>query len=243
MKKLRAYSLTVLLTVVALPSRAVAAAPPISAQVQQVAQWFTGLFDNTKQVERNPRTPVITMSNCSVDLTDNTLFANSQNIYLEQNSNAFERIRFYSFSEGTSGVNLSIRSFINNDLLRGLCNFPQQQRIIDTSNIATVSCDLSLIWDNNRYIGNNSPNGCATIFGGKVVSNVAFFANGVDSLDQIFSANGNLLVSTPIELRRTTSIPEPSLILGMIALGIWGSASVISKQAKKKSTQQYQKLS
>lgn len=234
MKKLRAYSLTILLTVLALPSRAVAVAPPLSAQVQQVAQWFTGLFDNTEQVENNPATPAITMSNCSVELTDNRLFNNSQNIYLEQNSNAFERIRFYSFSEGTSSVNLSIRSFINNNLLRGLCNRPQQQRIIDTSNIATISCDLSLTWNNNRYIGNNSPNGCATNFGGKVVSNVAFFANGIDSLDQIFSANGNLLVSTPIQFRRTTPIPEPSLILGMIALGIWGSAS-ISKKAKSKS--------
>ena len=235
MKQLKASSLAVLLTVLAIPGRAVAAAPPLSEQVQEVTQWFTGLFDNTKQVESNPSTPLITMSNCSVELTDNTSFSNSQNIYLQQNSDVFERIRFYSFSEGSSGVNLSIRSFINNELLRGLCNQAKQQRVIDTSNIASASCDISLVWDDNRYIGNNSPNGCATSFGGKVVSNVEFFANGVDSLDQIFSANGNLLVSTPIEFRRSTSIPEPSLILGMIAFGIWGSSTVISKQLNFKS--------
>jgi CpeT/CpcT family (DUF1001) len=235
MKKLKAYFLTVVLSILVVPSRAVALAPPIDIQVKEVAQWFTGLFDNTKQVESNPTAPVITMSNCSVELTDNTLFTNSQNIYLEQKSSAFERIRFYSFSEGNSGVNLNIRSFANNDILRGLCNQPKQQRIIDINNIvATVSCDISLIWDNNRYVGNNNPNGCSTSFGGKVVSSVTFFANGIDSLDQIFNANGNLLVSTPIEFRRSTSIPEPSFILGMIAIGIWGSSS-ISKKAKSKS--------
>jgi hypothetical protein len=210
---------------------AVAVAPPLSEQVQQVAQWFTGLFDNTKQVDSNPATPAITMSNCRVELTDNRLFTNAQNIYLEQKSDTFERIRFYSFSEGTSGVNLSIRSFVDNTLLRSLCSRPKEQRIIDTSNISNLSCDLSLIWDDNRYIGNNRPNGCAISFGGKVVSSVAFFENGVDSLDQIFSANDVLLVSTPIEFRRTTSIPEPSFILGIIALGVWGSASLVSKQA------------
>lgn len=237
MHKLKVYSLTFLLSVLVFPSRAAALAPPLSTQVKEVAQWFTGLFDNAQQVANNPTAPLITMSNCTVQLDDGNLFSNSQNVYLEQQSTAFTRTRFYSFSEGNSVVNLSIRSFLNSNILSGLCNQPEQQRIINISNIATISCDLSLTWEPNRYIGTNAPNGCPTSTGGKVVSNVTFLENGVNSLDQIFNANGNLIVNTPIEFRKTTSIPEPSFILGILALGIWGNATALSGKIKQKSTQ------
>lgn len=237
MHKLKVYSLTLILSVLIFPSRAVAFAPSLSTQVKEVAQWFTGFFDNAQQVASNPTAPLISMSNCSVQLDDNNSVTNTQNIYLEQKSNVFERIRFYSFSEGNSVVNLSIRSFLNSDILSGLCNQPEQQRIINISNIATTSCDLSLTWEPNRYIGTNAPNGCPTSTGGKVVSNVTFLNNGVNSLDQIFTANGNLIVNTPIEFRRVTSIPEPSFILGILALGIWRNATALSGKVKHKSTQ------
>ncbi|MCC5609742.1 chromophore lyase CpcT/CpeT [Nostoc sp. CHAB 5834] len=236
MHKLKVYSLTLILSVLIFPSRAVAFAPSLSTQVKEVAQWFTGFFDNAQQVASNPTAPLITMSNCSVQLDDDNLFSNSQNVYLEQQSTVFERIRFYSFSEGNSVVNLSVRSFVNSDILGGLCNQPEQQRIINISNIATTSCDLSLVWEPNRYIGTNAPNGCPTSTGGKAVSNVTFLNNGVNSLDQIFAANGNLIVNTPIEFRRVTSIPEPSLLLGILALGIWGNATALSGKVKHKST-------
>ncbi len=45
--------------------------PPVSFQLNQVAQWFTGLFNNTKQVANNPIVPQITMSNCGVKLIGN----------------------------------------------------------------------------------------------------------------------------------------------------------------------------
>ncbi|MDB9372341.1 chromophore lyase CpcT/CpeT [Nodularia sphaerocarpa] len=237
MNKFKVYSLTVLFSVLVFPSRAAAFAPPLATQVKEVAQWFTGLFDNAQQVENNPTVPLLTMSNCSVQVGDGNLFPNSQNVYLQQQSDVFERIRFYSFSEGDSVVNLSIRSFVNSDMLSGLCNQPEQQRIINISNIDSISCDLSLTWEQNRYIGTNAPNGCPTITGGKVVSNVTFFNNGVNSLDQIFTANGNLIVNTPIEFRRTASIPEPGLLLGILALGIWGNATALSGKIKHQSTQ------
>ncbi|GAA6621051.1 chromophore lyase CpcT/CpeT [Scytonema sp. NUACC26] len=238
MNKLKIYSLTFLFSVLIVPqqSRAVASAPPFSTQVKEVAQWFAGFFDNAQQVANNPTVPLITMSNCSVKLTDGNPSANTQNIYLEQNSTAFERISFYSFSEGNSGVNLSVRSFLNSDTLRGLCNQLEEQRIINTSNIATISCNLELQWEPNRYIGTNAPNGCPTSTGGKVVSNVTFFENGVNSLDQIFNANGNLIVNTPIEFRRINPIPEPSSILGILALGLVGTVTAVSGKVKHKST-------
>ncbi|WP_414565748.1 MULTISPECIES: hypothetical protein [unclassified Anabaena] len=64
MTNLKVYSLTFLLTVLVFPSRAVAFAPPLATQVKEVAQWFTGFFDNAQQVASNPNVPLITMSNC-----------------------------------------------------------------------------------------------------------------------------------------------------------------------------------
>jgi hypothetical protein len=232
--KLKVYSLTVLVSAFVFPSRAVAFSPPLATQVQQVAQWFTGLFNNAQQLANNPTVPFITMSNCSVQLDDGNLFNNSQNLFLEQQSDAFNRIRFYSFSEGDAVVNLSVRSFFNSDNLGGLCNQPEQQRIINVSNINSISCDLSLIWEGNTYVGSNAPDGCPTSTGGKVVSNITFFENGVDSLDQIFTANGFLIVNTPIEFRRVTSVPEPSLLWGILAVGIWGNGKSNSRKLKNK---------
>lgn len=232
MHKFKVYSLTVLLAVLVFPNRAAAFTPPLATQVKQVAQWFTGFFDNAQQVANNPVIPSITMSNCSVKLSDNSLLPHTENLYLEQQSPIFERIRFYSFSQRNYTINLSIRSFIDNEILTGLCNQPEQDRIININNISTTSCDISIQWEMNRYTGTNAPNGCPTSFGGKVVSNVTFLNNGVNSLDQIFSPNGNLIVSTPIEFRRTTSIPEPSLILGILAFGIWGNLSAFGIMSK-----------
>ncbi|GET38901.1 CpcT/CpeT family chromophore lyase [Microseira wollei] len=119
MNKLRAYTLTVLLATLIFPQQsraATLAAPPIQTQVQEVARWFTGLFNNGQQVASNPAVPFISMTNCNVQLAGGTPGAGVENIYLEQQSTAFERLRFYSFSPNNSTVGLSVRSFVNSDI-------------------------------------------------------------------------------------------------------------------------------
>ncbi|MBD2449895.1 hypothetical protein H6G76_22555 [Nostoc sp. FACHB-152] len=54
----------------------------------------------------------------------------------------------------------------------------------------------------------------------------------IESLDKIFGANGNLLVAIPIEFRPVEQIPEPSFILGLFAVGLWGTSKVIAKHQK-----------
>lgn len=228
MKKLKAYTLTVVLSTLTFPqaSRAVSVAPPIEAQVEEVARWFTGNFNNAQQVASNPSVPFIAMSNCKVQLTGVNPVDSAVNVYLEQTSSAFERTSFYSFSQGNSVVNLSVRPTLEPGSIRGLCSLPESERIIDISNVVTASCDLLLMWEPSRYIGTNAPNGCPTSTGGKVISSVSIFENEVASFDQIFAASGNLLVATPIQFRRINSIPEASPILGLLAFGVVGLGSV-----------------
>ena len=223
----KTLTLTVLFSVLAFVPKSRAAT---SEQVKQVAQWFTGSFDNAEQVENNSFVPAISMSNCTVQLDSTNPLDETQNIYLEQKSSAFGRVRFYSFSRSDSAVNLSIRSFANNGVLSGICARPQSERIVNFSNLIPASCNLQLMLEQYRYIGTNAPSGCPTSTGGKVVSQVAIAENKIDSLDQIFDSKGTLLVNTPIEFQRLRLIPEPSYILGILAFG----ALSLYKGTKKK---------
>ncbi|WP_013334592.1 CpcT/CpeT family chromophore lyase [Gloeothece verrucosa] len=131
------------------------------------------------------------------------------------------RVRFYLFDEGASGVELGVHRYFEQTPLLGLCQRPQGERVIDFSNINPFSCDLQLAWQENLYQGNNAPNGCPSTFppGGKVVSYLNLGENDIYSLDQIFNANGGLEAGTPIQFRRVT-IPEPSLLDGLILFGV-----------------------
>lgn len=216
-------------------SRADTSAPPIKIQVQQVAQWFTGFFDNAQQVVNRPFVPLITISSCSVQLDDTNPLAETQNVYLEQESPGFERLRLYSFNQGNSAVNLSISSFVNENTVRGLCNHSQSRPQLSINNVEKNTCNLQLFWEPNSYIGNNAPNGCITNNGFKVVSDITIEQSSIDSLDKIFDKKGNLLVATPIEFRRVNSVPEPSITFGLLALGIWSTKNAISNRQKQKS--------
>lgn len=227
MNKLKAYTLTVIIAALSFPqaSRAAGVAPSVEAQVRQVAQWFTGFFNNTQQVSSNPSVPFVSMSNCKVQVAGVNPANDTENIFLQQDSSAFQRTSFYSFSKGNSGVNLSVSTILNGGNLSGLCSRPESARVIDNSNISTTSCNLQLTWEPTRYVGTDAPGGCPTSTGGKVISNVTIFENGVDALDQIFDAQGNLLVATPIQFRRIDSIPEPSFTIGVLAFGLWSLRS------------------
>lgn len=221
MNKLKAYGLTVLLSTFTFiqASQAATIAPPLEEQVQETAQWFIGVFNNAQQVTSNPSVPFISMSNCGVQLDSNASSNEIQNVYLEQRG-AIARQRLYSFSRGISAVELSVRSLVNPDILNGICGEPESQRIVNTSNLLATSCNLEILWEPSRYVGTNAPNGCPTSTGGKVVSNIVFWQTGIDSLDQIFDARGNLIVNTPIQFRRVYTIPEQSYTLGLIGFAI-----------------------
>lgn len=218
--QLKAYTLALLLTGFVFPKNSLAAdVPPISNQLREVVQWFTGRFNNAKDVASNPSVPFITMNNCQVQLDTDTGLNATQNVYLEQQSVAFNRVRFYSFGLSGSAIDLGIRSFINSSSLTGLCDRRASQRIISQNNLAAAVCSVSLAYEQNRYVGNNAPTGCPTSTGGKVVSSVSIQANSINSLDQIFSSSGQLLVNTPISFQRTAEVPESSPLVGLAIAG------------------------
>ncbi|MCF4968585.1 chromophore lyase CpcT/CpeT [Nostoc sp. CMAA1605] len=229
MNRIKAYAVTFLLSLLTIPTTANAAnATTLAQQVKQVANWFTGFFDNSQQVTQQPTVPLISITSCSIQLDSTN---NSENIYFEQESSFFERLRLYSFSQGNEAVNLSIRSFLDANAVRGLCGKPQSMRIIPTSNLPITSCNLSLVLlPDKYYTGSNSPDGCPAGLS-RVVSSITVRPDSILSLDQIFNSEGVVLANTPIKFRRV-SVPEPTPILAIIGVGIWGTTTVISRQLK-----------
>ena len=208
MKKFPVYTLPVLLGstfLITQVGRADVSGPPLSIQVKQVTRWFVGEFDNTKQVANDPDVPLITMSNCRVKLAQpNQNNRKNPTVYLQQETDGVPfRVRLYSFSKSQTGVKLSVRSFVDEESVLGMCDRPKFQRVVDMENVVTQSCDVEVNWQPRRYSGNNEPEGCPTSFpGGKVVSEVTIKRRGTDSLDRIFDAQGNQLFGTDIKFRR-----------------------------------------
>ncbi|MDJ0615577.1 MAG: chromophore lyase CpcT/CpeT [Calothrix sp. MO_192.B10] len=210
MKKFQACTLSLLLgSTFALTqvSRAASNEPPLFIQVKQVTRWFVGKFDNAEQVANQPNVPLITMSNCAVRLEGKNISRHSRAVYLEQKTNGVPfRVRFYSFSKGDRGVKLSIRRFVDENKVLGICDRPIFQRVVNTDNIVTQSCEVEVIREARSYSGNNEPDGCPTSFpGGKVVSEVTIKRRSIDSLDRIIDADGNQRFGTEIEFRRIPS--------------------------------------
>ncbi|BAY27299.1 hypothetical protein NIES2100_71220 [Calothrix sp. NIES-2100] len=230
MNQLKAYALTFLLAGFVFPQKSLAAdTPPLADQLKEIIEWFTGKFNNAQDVASNPSVPFISMTNCQVQLDGDSGTNGTQNVYLEQSSPVFNRVRFYSFGLGSGAIDLGIRSFINSSSLSGLCDRPPSQRIISQNNLAAAVCSLNLTYQDNSYVGRNEPNGCPTSTGGKVVSNVSIQANSINSLDQIFSSSGQLLVATPVNFQRIATVPESSPLAG---LAIAGAGLVFLKRKK-----------
>jgi hypothetical protein len=184
-------------------SSSAAAAPPGDIQVRQVAQWFSGSFDNAAQVAQDPRIPAISMSTCAVMVEG--LGPEAYTLHLEQfvaGSPAPLRVALYVFRPGEEGVELAVRRYADQSALLGLCDRAPAERVIPAAGLVPGSCNLGLTWQQEAYVASNAPDGCPTASGGRVISDAIIRASGTDSLDRIYDAQGNLVWGTSIEFRR-----------------------------------------
>jgi hypothetical protein len=216
------YSLAITVFVLSTAPRSQAAS---LKEVQEVARWFTGMFNNSQQVSTNPTVPLISMSNCSVELVGGNWNSNAESIYLEQNfinSAQPPRIRYYEFSQSITGVLLGIRSLANAQSLAGLCNRPVEQRMLNFNDIIPKVCEVELFVATNprRYIGTNAPLGCPAASNPflTVISSLTIEPNRIDSLDQGF-IGGVPVFGTPITFNR---VPEPNVLPGLMVVGFLG---------------------
>lgn len=238
MFKLASIRLTVLLSIITLTPQSYAAtmeSVTILQQLEQVVKLFTGEFSNYPQFNSDNTVPLITMSNCSVDIIGGSFGSDTESIFLEQNfltSPQPPRLRHYAFSAGTESINLSVRSFDSISGLGGLCNLAPSERSLLFSNINSESCDLELfrLLEPVRYSGTNSPDGCPAASNAfiTVISTLSIQENKIESLDLGFVGE-NQIFGTPITF---TPVNESSSVTGLITLFIMGTAFKIKKSTR-----------
>lgn len=215
--------LTALFTTIMVAEPGEAAVLSSNQQVQQVVDWFTGFFTNSTQVANDKTIPFITMENCTA-LALGKDNSKAKYVHLEQYFGGVDLLRTaaYEFSPSDSGVNLSVFSYLDNNMALGSCD--NNTPAIDLSNLVSVSCDLTLVYEPNKFFGTNESIGCPTSFpepGSIVVSTVTITPNTIDSLDQFITPDGDLL-GTPIAFERVTTTPEPMPTLTLMGIGLVG---------------------
>ncbi len=215
--------LTFLVTtiIVTQPGEAAILAP--NQRVQQVVDWFTGFFTNSNQVANEPMIPFITMENCSASAVG-TGNGEAQYVHLEQYIGGGNLLRTaaYEFSPSDDRVNLSVFPYVDDTMALGSCN--SSTPTIDLSNVESLSCDLSLIYEPNQFFGTNAPVGCPTSFpvpDSTVVSTLTVTPDTVDSFDRFLTPDGGSF-GTPIAFQRVTTTPEPINNLPLVGIGSLG---------------------
>lgn len=193
-------------------------------RVNLAVNWFVGLFDNSKQVARDPDIAFVTMENCAAFPIGGIPAIESRYVHLEQyiNSGGFilPRIRGYEFSPTESTVDLKVYSYANPNATVGTCQ--QASPNIDLSTLVSPSCDVSLTYEPKRFFGTNAPIGCpASIPNLDIVSTIEITADEINSLDQ-FISSGVPIAGTTIEFRRVATTSEPLGAIALISLGITG---------------------
>lgn len=235
MFKLTSLPLTAFFSILTLTTQSYAATMeslPILQQLEQVVKLFTGEFSNYPQFKNDNTVPLITMSNCSVDIIGGSFGSDTESIFLEQNfltTPQPPRLRHYEFSPGTESINLSVRSFDSISGLAGLCNLAPSERSLEFSNINSENCDIELfrLLEPVRYSGTNSPDGCSAASNPliTVISTLSIQKNQIESLDLGF------IGETPIFGTSITFTPvnESSSVTGLITLFIMGITFKIKK--------------
>ena len=85
-----------------------------------------------------------------------------------------------------------------------------------------MSCDLSLVYEPNKFSGSNAPVGCPTSFpepGSIVISTLTATADTVDAFDQFITPDG-LSFGTPIAYQRVATTPEPMTVVALLGVGL-----------------------
>ena len=226
MKAFQVSSLTTLFITVALAQSSQAAVLTPTEQVTRVVNWFTGFFNNNAQVLSDPTVPALTMSNCAISAGGAGDPA-SQYVHLEQyrNDSTLLRTAAYEFSPTVTGVALSVYSYLNDPQAIGTCD--RVNPVLDFSNLVFPSCDLSLMYEPDKFVGTNAPEGCPTSFSVpgdtvvSVVSTVTIRANSTDSFDEFFTLSGTSF-GTPIQFQQVVATPEPFSITALLGISLGG---------------------
>ena len=172
------------------------AANPLEQQVDEVVSHLVGLMDTSAQAAANPDAPNVRITTCKVSLTGET---DAVYLYQEQalskSLNQPYRQRFLRIAPGADGNMVESQSYkpAAPEALTGLCNKPEADRGVQTSDLGEAVCSVFLKPVHDIYIGTTQPGGCpANVRGAtKITNTIILRSTGMDTWDRGYDADGN----------------------------------------------------
>lgn len=191
----------------------------INSEVEEVASYLVGVMDTSAQAKVIADAPDVRMTACKVRLkeTDSSQ-SDSPAIYLYQeqamsrNLSAPYRQRFLRLAPSADGEQVESATFkpLAPKKLVGFCEKPEQERVIQMTEMGQKHCSVFLEPADNGYIGETQAEGCPTNYKGavKITNTIQLNAAGMDTSDRGFDAEGNQIWGAkerPYQFRRNIS--------------------------------------
>lgn len=190
-------------------------AMPTAQHAEAVAERLVGVMETSAQAKANPNAPSVRMTTCPVQLDG------SEDIFLYQEQALLQglyrpyRQRFLRIAPSADGDRVESKSFKPMETERwiGLCDRPERDRVLETSDLSDKGCSVFLVLVEDTYIGRTQTGGCPTNFrGAATITNTIFlYTTGMDTWDRGFDTQGNQVWGAqerPYEFRRLESLSD-----------------------------------
>lgn len=179
-----------------------AQAVSVEQQMQDVVSHLVGVMDTSAQAAANPKAPNVRMTTCKIKV-ENTEINTRPSVFLYQEQALYEslnspyRQRFLQITPTADAQKVESIAFRppTPATFIGLCNQPEQMRVVKKSDLDESLCRVILQPEGKNYKGETPPEGCPTNVRGavKITNTILLHQTGMDTEDRGFDAAGNLV--------------------------------------------------
>lgn len=179
-----------------------AQAVPIEQQMQDVVSHLVGVMDTSAQAAANLKAPNVRMTTCKVRV-ENTDISSRPSVFLYQEQAMSEKLnspyrqRFLQITPTPDAQKVESVAFRPPTPANwiGLCNQPEQMRVVKKSDVGESLCRVILQPEGENYQGETPPEGCPTNVRGavKITNTILLHKTGMDTQDRGFDTAGNLV--------------------------------------------------
>lgn len=171
----------------------------IDLQVKEVVSHLDGAMDTSAQASTNPKAPNVRITTCKVKVEDAASLNRPQQFLYQEQAMSRQldkpyRQRFLRIAP--SADNRSVESAVFKPPTPaawiGLCDKPEAQRIVKTSDIGESKCSVLLQRQGDNYVGETKKGGCPSDYKGavRITNRIVLHQAGMDTLDRGFDATG-----------------------------------------------------
>lgn len=147
--------------------------------------------------------PTVQMTTCEIQVEGLNITSSEPSVFLYQEQALADRLtqpyrqRFLRISPSTDGTGIESVSYRlrNEDSWIGLCDRPIGERTVQERDLEDTHCQVLLVPVGENFVGDTPAGGCPSNYRGavSVTNHIILYEDGMDTFDQGFDAEGNLV--------------------------------------------------